>query len=272
MTDHEPPPTVGAMRTLRFAALTLVAASIMVAAAGCDLRYNRLDDGFTKPDRVTEVQIQPGSGNVRVRADDSVTGVDVRRSVRYRGSDTPSESARIEGSTLTLNMDCGNHCSVSYDVRLPRGVNVRGSNYSGNIELDGVGLVEVKVGSGIVDVDGVSGAAVLDADSGNIVFRRVAGTVAARTDSGNIEGHDVTGPKIRVAADSGNIDLDYAGTGSLDALTDSGNITVKVPDGACRVSADADSGQTKVGVATISSGTCTVTAHADSGNITISPR
>ena len=272
MTDHAPPPTVGAMRTLRFAALTLLAAGIVLAAAGCDLRYNRLEDGFTKPDRVNEVQIQPGSGNVRVRADDSVNGVDVRRSVRYRGSDAPSESARIEGSTLTLDMECGNDCSVSYDVRLPRGANVRGSNDSGNIELDGVGLVEVKVDSGIIDLDGASGAAVLDAESGNIAFRRVAGTVAARTDSGNIEGHDVSGSTIRVAAGSGNIDLDYAGTGNLEARTDSGNITVKVPDGACRVSADADSGQTNVGVATISSGTCTVTAHAGSGNITISPR
>ena len=112
----------------------------------------------------------------------------------------------------------------------------------------------------------------LDAGSGNIAFRRVAGTVAATTDSGNIEGHDFSGSTIRVAAGSGNINLDYAGAGSLDARTDSGNITVKVPDGACRVSADADSGQTNVGVATISSGSCTVTAHADSGNITISPR
>jgi hypothetical protein len=189
--------------------MTLLVASVLLAAAGCDLGYNRLEDGFIRRDRVNEVQIPPDSGNVRVRADDSVTGVDVRRSVRYRGNDAPSESARIEGSTLTLDMDCGNDCSVSYDVRLPRGANVRGSNHSGNIELDGVGLVEVKVDSG---------------------------------------------------------------TGSLEARTDSGNITVRIPDGACRVSADADSGQTNVGVTTISSGTCTVTAHADSGNITISPR
>ena len=114
------------MRTLRFATLILLAASTVLAAAGCDLRYNRLEDGFTKSDRVSEVQIQPGNGTVRVRADDSVNGVDVRRSVRYRGSDAPSESARIQGSTLTLDMDCGNNCSVSYDVRLPRGANVRG--------------------------------------------------------------------------------------------------------------------------------------------------
>jgi len=272
MTSGAPTPTVGAMRTLRFAALTVLVAAAVLAAGGCDLRYNLREDGFVRPDRVSDIRIERGSGNVRIRADDAVNGVDVRRSVRYRSDEAPKESARIEGSTLTLDLDCGNDCSVSYEVRLPRGANVRGENGSGNIELDGVGAVVVRVDSGIIDLDGASGAAVLDAGSGNIAIRRVAGTVEATTDSGNIEGRDLGGPAIRIAAGSGNIDLDYAGTGSLEARTDSGNITVRVPDGACRVSADADSGKTTVGVTTISAGTCTVSAHAGSGNVTISSR
>src|SRR5690606_19613910 len=158
-----------AMRILRLAGLatTLVAAGFL--AAGCDLTVNYLNDGFSTDDRVTEVRLERGgSGDVEIRGDAAVTGIDVRRKVRYASASAPAETAVVEGTRLTLDFDCGHNCSVSYVVRLPKGAAVSGATNSGDIMLAEVDTVDVKAGSGDIELTDVTGPATVSANSGNI--------------------------------------------------------------------------------------------------------
>lgn len=260
------------MRTLRLSALATTLAAVGFLVAGCDLAFNYLNDGFTRTDRVTEVRLEHGgSADVEIRGDDTVTGLDVRRRVRYAGGSAPEETAVVEGTRLTLDLDCGRNCSVSYVVRLPKGASVSGGTNSGNIDLAGVGTVDVEVRSGDIELTDVTGPVKVSASSGNIVVRGLAGDLTAETSSGNIEATDLGAATIRAEASSGNITLDVAG-GTVSAKTSSGNIELRVPDDACRVSADAGSGDVTIGVATAASGTCRVEARAGSGNVSVEPR
>jgi hypothetical protein len=99
--------------------------------------------------------VLPGAGDVTVRAG-SAPGVRIKRVVRYRGAQ-PETTYRITGTELVLDTDCGNDCSVSFEVTAPEGVAVRGETGSGDVELSGVGVVEVKLGSGAADVTGANG-------------------------------------------------------------------------------------------------------------------
>lgn len=260
------------MRTLRLTVLIAVLAAAGSLAAGCDLRFNYLNDGFTKPDRITEVQLERGgSGDVEVRGDDTVTGVEVRRTVRYRGGTAPAETARVEGARLTLNLDCGSNCSVSYQVRLPKGASVTGATSSGDVALSGVGTVDVEVSSGDIELKDANGAAKLSASSGTIVVRGLDGDLTAKTSSGDIDASGLAAATIRAEATSGDVTLEAAG-GTIAVETGSGDIELRVPDNACRVTADAGSGRVTVRVTESTTGTCRVDAHAGSGDVSVDPR
>ena len=252
-------------------ALVVAGLAGVVAASGCDVvRYNTLEDGFVRPDVVTEIQVDGGgSGDIVVRGDDTITGIDVRRKVRYRTGEAPAESARISGGTLTLNLDCGHNCSVSYEVRLPKGAAVRGSTNSGDMRLSGVGLVDVQVDSGDITVESATGSVRARSDSGDITLTTIGGDAIAHASSGDVTAKGLGGSTNEITANSGDVTIDYAGTGSLVAEANSGDVTITLPAGQCAVTADADSGNAHVNVPTSATGTCKVTATADSGDVTV---
>lgn len=251
--------------------LLALGALTVIGLTGCDLPFNTLEDGFVKTDPVTSVVIASGgNGDLIVRGDDAVKGLDVRRKVRYRG-DAPAETAKVENGSLLLSFDCGRNCSVTYEIRVPRGVAVRGDANAGDVVLSDTGAVDITVNSGDVTVERATTAKV-KALSGDIVVRDIAGDVSATANSGDITARDLSGATVAISTRSGDLEIDYAGSGALVAETSSGDVTLTVPDGACAISADADSGRIQVNATSSATGTCEVTAKAGSGDVTIDAR
>ena len=243
---------------------------VMLAASGCDLGIplNIREDGLREQTAVTEVKVVGDSGDVTVIGDSTV-GVDVRRRVRYANGHEPGQTMSVSGATLTVNTDCGNQCSASYEVHVAKGVRVSGTNASGNVTASGVSDVDIRVDSGTVRVDGATGDVKVEATSGNVELNDIAGTVKANVDSGNITGRGLRATSLFFDAQSGNIDVTAPGAGNVTARAESGNVTIRVPDNCCRVTADADSGNEEVRVAVNPNSPYLVDAKANSGNVTI---
>jgi DUF4097 and DUF4098 domain-containing protein YvlB len=243
----------------------------VLAASGCDLGLplNVREDGLREQTVVNEVKVLGDSGNVTVIGDSTV-GVDVRRTVRYADNHQPGQTMSVSGDTLTVNTDCGNRCSASYEVHVAKGVRVTGTNDSGNITMSGVSDVDLRLDSGTIKVNGATGGVAVEANSGNVDLTDIAGTVTATVDSGNITGRNLRGTSLTFDAQSGNIDVTAPGSGSnVTARADSGNVTIRVPDNCCRVSTSVDSGHQEVRVTVNPSSQYLVDAKADSGNVTI---
>jgi Toastrack DUF4097 len=262
-------------RTLAVAGL---AAVTLAAAAGCNLVYDTLTDGAVNNTAVTEIRIEGGSGNVVVIPDAGVTGVDLRRTVRYRGAKpAPADTYRIEGGVVTVSTSCAGasrDCSASYELRVPprgtgAGVAVTGSDGSGDVTLTGVGRVDVKIGSGNLEVTDAAGAVTATSGSGNTRLTNVAGDVSITASSGNVSGRDLSGDQVTVRVSSGDVTLAVPGTNNVTAHTSSGNIDVTVPDHSCQVVAHADSGNTRVRVTSDPTSAHKLDLTTGSGDITV---
>jgi hypothetical protein len=258
-------------------ALVLVALAVPVlgATAACTpLEFDTLTDGATRDQPITEVRVSGGSGDVTVDADASVKGVNLIRTVRYRGS-KPAATYRFDGNVLYVDTACGSQCGASYVVRVPPrghgdGVAVSGSNSSGNITVHSEGAVDVSVSSGDIEVTDVEGSVRTKTSSGNVTLVDIGGSVVVTVTSGDITGRGLRGANTEIQSTSGNVTLDLPGTGDVTVRATSGDVNVTVPDGTCQVHASATSGDTDVKVANGTAHRLDVTTG--SGNITVKPR
>jgi hypothetical protein len=241
----------------------------VAALSGCEgLAEQRLTYNRTENVKVTEIEINPGAGDVVVRSG-AVTDVRIERVVQYRGDEPSDTTYRFDGTKLLIETDCGRHCGVSYEILAPEGVAVRGQNGSGDIRLTDVSEVDVKVGSGDISVDGATGAVRAETGSGDVTVSGVPGTVWAHTGSGSIEGRDLGAGEVQAEAASGDITLTLRTAGSVRANASSGNVTLAVPAGSYRVQAQADSGSTNVAVQNDPAAKISLEARTGSGDITI---
>ena len=256
-------------RTGRAAAGTALAVVAVAALAGCaDLATSRLDFNSTEKVAVTEIQISGGSGDVTIRGGGAAGQVEIDRVVRYRG-DEPGETYRFSGSVLSIDTDCGRWCSVSYDIRAPEGVAVRGENGSGDLRLTNVAAVDVKVGSGEVDVDDSSADVSVQTGSGGMRIRSVAGSLTARAGSGEIDARGVKGGSANVRTGSGDVTLVLDSAADVRGKVGSGNLTITVPAGSYRVDATTGSGDENIAVPNDPAGDHTLDLESGSGDITV---
>jgi Putative adhesin len=252
----------------------MVALPVLGATAACTpIEYDTLTDGATRDQPITEVRVSGGSGDVSVLSDPSVKGVNLIRTVRYRGA-KPGSTYRFDGDVLYIDTACGNMCGASYEVRVPprgsgSGVAVNGSNSSGNITVRGEGAVDVSVSSGDIEITDIDASVKAKTSSGNVTLVDIGGNVAIIVTSGDVKGRDLRGATSNIQSTSGNVTLDLPGTGDMTAHATSGDIDVTVPDGMCRVHADANSGDTSVKVVQGTGHLLDVTTT--SGNITVKP-
>lgn len=258
-----------ASRTLALA--TVFGCLTIGAVTGCSSVYNRLTDGVVRPEPVTVVTISGGAGDVTVKPDATVKGVDIRRTVRYLGhAPSTEDTIRFDGSAVTLKTGCGTQCSASYEVLIPAaGVKVNGDNGSGDLNLQGVSDVDVEVGSGSVIVDGATGTVRATTGSGDIKVTDIAGVTTLTTSSGSVTGRDLRGSLTTIEVSSGRIKLELAGVGDVKATTSSGNIDVTVPDRSCRITVRTSSGDQDLQVATDPASPHLLDLRADSGDVTV---
>ncbi len=226
----------------RAGALTLVAAAA-VTLTGCGgVLGARMTYNDTESVKITEVRITGGSGDVAI----STGAVDKTTITRVvRRNTNPGESYRLDGTVLHLNTSCGHDCSVSYQVEAPAGVAVKGELRSGDILLDGVGATDVKLTSGDLTVQDATGPVKLQATSGDVRVLDAKGTVTAKASSGTIETIN-PGGAVDLDVSSGDITVLLSTPQSVRAEASSGDVTVTVPAGDYRVSANASSGDAAV--------------------------
>lgn len=257
----------------RIALATVVAVAAAVALTSCvQLVEHGFDDVHSVGDRVTEVRLQNGSGDVviRSRAAGGTGDTEVRRRVNYpKNRDKPEGvTHRVEGSALVLD-GCGNRCSVHYEITVPSNdVRISGTNDSGDVRLEGVAEVEVEVGSGNTTVRDVAGVVRVVAGSGDVDVADVGGDFTGRLGSGNASLADMRGA-VTVGNGSGDVDVQLAAVVSVRAESGSGHVTVNVPKGAYKVNVDAGSGDKTVEVENDPNASAELVLRADSGDVTV---
>ncbi|MGH3622249.1 MAG: DUF4097 family beta strand repeat-containing protein [Sciscionella sp.] len=218
--------------------------------------------------QVRGVRIENSSGDVDIRVGDT-TITRVRQVFNYSWS-KPDDAYSMDGDALVLS-DCGWSCSADYEIVVPRGTRVSGAASSGDVTVNGVAAVDVRVNSGEIIVRDVDGPVRVEANSGDIDLARIRGDVTLRADSANITGTGLDG-RVSANASSGDIELTMAGQRDVRAEVSSGNVTVRVPAGAYRVNAHASSGDEQVDIPTDPSAAHTLELTASSGDIEVSKR
>ncbi|MGA6163112.1 DUF4097 family beta strand repeat-containing protein [Amycolatopsis magusensis] len=215
---------------------------------------------------VQRVRIASDSGSVHIRTADVRESTVVQR-FDYRWGE-PSQSYSVEGNELVL-ADCGNWCSVDYDVVVPMGTAVTGHADSGAVVLTGVASADVSADSGNVEVRNVPGPVTVQASSGDITLADIGDAVKATANSGHITGTGIKG-RVEADADSGDVELTMAAAQEVRAQADSGNVEVTVPTGSYRVEGTSDSGNRDISIPTGgSAASVLLQLDTDSGDVTV---
>jgi hypothetical protein len=207
---------------LALIAATATALSGCAGVIGATMTY---DD--TEKAKITDIVLSGGSGDVQITTA-PVTETTIKRVIRR--TTNPGESYRLAGTTLSLDTSCGADCSVSYEVQVPPGVNVRGNLDSGDVRLTGVGTTDVQVSSGDVTVSNAAVPVKVKATSGDIQVLNAKSTVTVVSTSGDVRAIDPAGV-VDIKATSGDVQVHLATPNSVTAHVTSGDVDVSVPTG-----------------------------------------
>lgn len=224
----------------------LVAVLMGALLSGCGIRIMKYEftDDHTLADKYTSVQVRTGSGDVAIRYVPGITETKIHRTVEHAKDNKPTGVAhRIEGSTLVLG-DCGNNCSIDYEIQVPSAdITVEApDNGSGDAVIEGVAAIDYKIGSGNFQARNIAGKVQVYSGSGNVFVRDITGDVTAHTGSGKFEASRVKG-SVTADLGSGDIELDQV-QGKMLVNTGSGRITGTALDN--DVTADAHSGDVEL--------------------------
>ncbi|WP_198169671.1 DUF4097 family beta strand repeat-containing protein [Agromyces laixinhei] len=244
-------------RTSRTIAIGAVIAAAALLLSGCGMFTppERFSDETTLDELVQTIEIDQPAGSVTVRGDAAATGVEVSRTVSYRGDREVGTTFEVDGDVLVLS-GCGRHCTVDYSISLPAGADVRGETSNGSIELEGVNEVDVETTNGKIELDDVAGA------------------VEAETSNGRIEGRGLAGTGVLATTSNGGIDLRLSAAQDVEARSSNGAIDLVVPtEGAgYRVTTDTSNGSVDIGIDEDSDGEFTLDLATSNGSITVTGR
>lgn len=240
----------------RVTALAVAACAVAVATAACSSVSSSLEQARSSLQQVGAGVHSPPPATYTVTARVTTLTVDTAGSIAVTGTagqgpvtvtESPSYTAAppvathtVSGSGLTLGYTCKTQllCSVSYDIKVPRGTAVHARGREGSVTLTSL-----------------------------------AGPVTAQTVTGLISATGLASPSAVLKSGTGGINANFtAPPASVQASTRAGTILIGVPGSAAyRVSADAVVGVTKVGVPRAAASPHVIGAHSDLGDITISP-
>ncbi|ANJ25563.1 DUF4097 family beta strand repeat-containing protein [Agromyces aureus] len=243
--------------TARTVSIGAVAAAAVLAFSGCGLLTppERFSDDASLDDTVHTIEIDEPDGSVIVTGAAEATGIQVERTVSYRGERTVGETFEVDDGVLVLS-GCGRNCTVDYTIELPIGVDVRGATTNGEVSLTGVNEVDVSTANGRIELDDVTGA------------------IEVETSNGRIEGRGLAGTGIRASTSNGAIDLRLSTPQDVDARTSNGAIDLAVPtEGAgYRVTTDTSNGAVDVDIDEDSDGEFALELATSNGAITVTGR
>lgn len=234
----------------RAGAIAVAAGLAALLAAGCSsvkstLKqvgsgvHNPASSTYTIPGGVMAVSLDT-AGSVSVTGTSSRGPVTVTESPSYTASAPVTRHSVSRSGQLTLGYTCKTQvlCSVSYDIKVPRGTALH-----------------------------------VEGREGTVTLTSVAGPVTAQTVTGLINASGISSPSAVLKSGAGGINATFdAPPASVQASTDAGSVTIDVPGSdTYKISAHAVVGTTTISVPRSASSKHVITAHSDLGGIVISP-
>lgn len=255
---------------LRTALVALLVGAVLTACGIRIVKYEFADDHVVA-EKFTSVRVRTGSGDISIRYQQGLNNeTKIHRRIEHAKDNRPTGlSHRIEGNALVLE-DCGNNCSIDYEIALPDpSITVRGEDVgSGDAIIEGLASVDYQAGSGNITVRDIAGDVKINTGSGTFRATAVGGTVTAKLASGDMfldqlkgkvlvstSSGDIRGTAIDtdVTADaaSGDVDLTFLSARTARVDTRSGNIMLRVPGSSpYKVTGDTRSGERGIDVRT----------------------
>ncbi len=212
----------------------------IAALATCSLHAFAAEGTFERTlhvDGSVDLQIDTGAGSINVRTGSSneirVTG-HIRSNdwmdsgaerVRKLESNPPIQQS---GNDIRIghidDPDLRHNISISYDVVVPAGTELRSNTGSGNQEISGIsGSLEANTGSGSLKISSIGSSVRAHSGSGDIAIDGAGGSVLVRTGSGSIHATGVAGG-FDGETGSGHLTLEQTAPGSVRAETGSGGL------------------------------------------------
>ncbi|MEU1625254.1 DUF4097 family beta strand repeat-containing protein [Streptomyces sp. NPDC020096] len=252
-------------RTSRTLRVLLVAASVGALAVGGGLVLSGYADASSdaKPEHRAfalsgkALTVDDNDGDVRVQPAD-VSGVQV---TRWFDASTilgakPSAAWSMEDGTLKLRTHCVgliSHCSIRYEILVPRDVAVTVSSGNGAVSASGFATaLKIDTGNGTVDVGDSTGDLTLGSDNGKVI------------------GTGLRSRQVHAQSSNGQVRLGFAAVpDQVEGITHNGSVTVDLPPATYKVTAETGNGRTRVDVPQDPRSGHVVTARSANGSVTV---
>jgi len=273
-------------------------ASIGVAAlaAGCqgNLDIQQSTQTATVNDAVSAIEIDVDSGSVDLRPrEDGRDAVALRVTASWT-TRQPTYDATIDGDTLVVTGRCRHQraCSTDFVIRVPPDLPSTVHTGAGDVTvIDMAADADLSTDAGGIEATRVQGQLTVDDAAGDVLITDGHGDVEANTDAGTIEVHgrvadtmDLTNgagailgyhlhaADVTAHSDAGGVDLTLdEAFDRVDASSNAGAVSVRVPAGAYRLVLDTGIGSITVGdgITDDPHASSTVRVRSDVGSIQV---
>lgn len=164
------------------------------------------------------IEVEAAAGSLRIEGRAGLRQVQIRGTARASEQDILRDIRLIaerRGDIVFIKADMPDrdgswlrrdNYSMVLDlvIQVPQGMNAEVADGSGEIDIRGVGDLDLKDGSGEIEIDGAASVRVVDG-SGSVVIKNVRGDVHVHDGSGDIVARDVSGSFIVDTDGSGGI-------------------------------------------------------------------
>ncbi len=193
-----------------------LSALLLTVASTTAIAQTKVERSF---DGIKEIEISVSSANATFeRSSDQTVSLELIHDVKdyepiieQRGSRLIIEEEERRGSWSYRG-------SIDWNFKIPDGLEIRFNTGSGNAEMTGLAVEEVKInsGSGDFDFEEVSGEFKLNTGSGDFRLEKAEGEVSINTGSGSIR---IDESKLRISANTGSGDVTARGVTIIGSST-----------------------------------------------------
>ncbi|HUW41521.1 MAG TPA: DUF4097 family beta strand repeat-containing protein [Rectinemataceae bacterium] len=136
-----------------------------------------------------------------------VSGARIRVPACIRDIEAHSSTGSLELRDLSADILAATDAG---SIRIAGGAQMELSSVSGEIEVEKVTSVAVRVGSGLIRCRDIAGPVSAESESGDVVVESAAGNVVVLSESGDIS-IQRPGGRLRLVTESGDVELEIAG-------------------------------------------------------------
>jgi hypothetical protein len=220
---------------------------------------------------VTSLNVQDYAGVIEVTAA-AVSHVEVTETIAYYGS-LPAVVQSVSGGLLSLSDPaCANSsCSVSFAVKVPRGVTVTAAG--GPMAISGTAGANLDSNGAPVSATNIRGPLTVSTHGGPLQVKGLTGPLRADTDGGSAVVTGLTAATAAVSTGSGQAEIAFAAAPeSVTVSTVRGPVSLAVPGGPYALTANSDGAPQLIGIATSSAADRSITVSTGGGQLVISSR